>query len=664
MINKYPYTNFHELNLDWIVSKIGDIDQAVTDTEQNANNAATSAGEAVASATASANSATASANSADEAAMSVTSVAELKEQIEEVADSIGMFYNAPLVAEYAAQMTETDKIYVYVGNETGYVNGNWYYYNGTNWISGGVFNATALATDKTLTIRDSAADSKQAGLFINAIIDELQAKIQYADRSDVNQNGKYYNIDNNNNIVLATGSGYTALNKVYNLSAGTYNYMGLYDAFTILENVQDGTLTKLSAISGHNGSNNTARTIDITFDFNVYITIQPASSTITYFTKGKAPTTNKTGIIQSIINNAIKTNSEYVRESNYQTLLPDLDNAVKNTAYILLFANHATNIPANYPTNGFIGTENIFIDYSSGAELARAQVLITENGIYYRRRASSTSWINWLNITGGSVTVTVAADGSGDFTRFIDGLDYATTFKNATLYVKPGVYDLYQEYGDDFFNAIDGSDQRVGPQITNNVRIIGTPQTIITCNYTGTNTHAAECFSMINTSYSNCYLNNLTFIGSNIRYIVHDEHTNNATPYTTEIVNCNMELDNSNNIAGWTQEQIIGGGLGACGTILIHDCQFNSEHANPQAGTVSYHNSSAENALSVINIFNNKFVGVNNTARFGWYGPSINITECNVYNNLLGTAPIIRAENSSANVVNMKLTAWNNTLNI
>lgn len=31
MINKYPYTNFHELNLDWIVGKIKELETVYTD---------------------------------------------------------------------------------------------------------------------------------------------------------------------------------------------------------------------------------------------------------------------------------------------------------------------------------------------------------------------------------------------------------------------------------------------------------------------------------------------------------------------------------------------------------------------------------------------------------------------------------------------------------
>ena len=81
----------------------------------------------------------------------------------------------PLVANAASAMVDTTKIYVYTGNENGYVNGNWYFYNGTNWESGGVYNAVAVQTDKTLTQEDRAADAKKTGDEINKLMSEFIA---------------------------------------------------------------------------------------------------------------------------------------------------------------------------------------------------------------------------------------------------------------------------------------------------------------------------------------------------------------------------------------------------------------------------------------------------------------------------------------------------------
>lgn len=69
----------------------------------------------------------------------------------------------PLVASTVAGMTDITKIYVYTGSETGYTSGNWYYWNGTAWTSGGVYNSTAFQTDTTLAVSGMAADAKVVG---------------------------------------------------------------------------------------------------------------------------------------------------------------------------------------------------------------------------------------------------------------------------------------------------------------------------------------------------------------------------------------------------------------------------------------------------------------------------------------------------------------------
>ena len=54
----------------------------------------------------------------------------------------------PLVATLVSQMTNVARIYVYKGVEVGYTDGNWYYHNGTEWVSGGVYQSTGI--NKTL----------------------------------------------------------------------------------------------------------------------------------------------------------------------------------------------------------------------------------------------------------------------------------------------------------------------------------------------------------------------------------------------------------------------------------------------------------------------------------------------------------------------------------
>ena len=78
-------------------------------------------------------------------------------------------YGYPFTAATAAAMTDTTKIYVYTGSEAGYTNGNWYYHNGTAWVSGGVYNSIAFETDPTLTVSKQAADAKSTGDYLRLL---------------------------------------------------------------------------------------------------------------------------------------------------------------------------------------------------------------------------------------------------------------------------------------------------------------------------------------------------------------------------------------------------------------------------------------------------------------------------------------------------------------
>lgn len=81
---------------------------------------------------------------------------------------------SPLVASTAAAMVDTTKIYVYTGSETGYTAGNWYYYDGSAWVSGGVYNSVAVQTDATLTAAGVAADAKKVGDELTELKSEIE----------------------------------------------------------------------------------------------------------------------------------------------------------------------------------------------------------------------------------------------------------------------------------------------------------------------------------------------------------------------------------------------------------------------------------------------------------------------------------------------------------
>lgn len=78
-------------------------------------------------------------------------------------------YGSPLTASTAASMTDHTRVYVYTGSESGYTEGHWYFWNGSAWADGGIYNSVAVNTDPTLKLSGVAADAKATGDAIAAV---------------------------------------------------------------------------------------------------------------------------------------------------------------------------------------------------------------------------------------------------------------------------------------------------------------------------------------------------------------------------------------------------------------------------------------------------------------------------------------------------------------
>lgn len=50
---------------------------------------------------------------------------------------------SPTPAATVSAMTDQSAVYLYTGSESGYTKGDWYYYNGSAWTSGGAYNSVA-----------------------------------------------------------------------------------------------------------------------------------------------------------------------------------------------------------------------------------------------------------------------------------------------------------------------------------------------------------------------------------------------------------------------------------------------------------------------------------------------------------------------------------------
>ena len=157
------------------------------------------------------------------------SIAELQTRISQIANG------SPTPVSTVAEMTDESAVYLYTGSESGYTAGNWYYYNGTAWTSGGTYGGAV--TDTTLSISGAPADAKAVG-------DALAEK---ADADDVESlTGDVDDLKEDLNQVKETylGSQGTVPNNIdHFLDAGWYRITPSYQTATLPANLTGVTHT-------------------------------------------------------------------------------------------------------------------------------------------------------------------------------------------------------------------------------------------------------------------------------------------------------------------------------------------------------------------------------------------------------------------------------------
>lgn len=175
------------------------------------------------------------------------SVAQDIADVEADVNALRTAVGSPLKASTVAQMTDTNKIYVYVGSESGYTNGNWYYWNGSAWTSGGVYNSVAVVTDPTLTLSGVPADAKATGDEVTNLKDDLNQTSRFSllnfecERGNYNNSGVKENSEAINKLRLRTSKAIPVL-KGDSITCTSYARYGI--VFT------DSNLSSYTATSG------------------------------------------------------------------------------------------------------------------------------------------------------------------------------------------------------------------------------------------------------------------------------------------------------------------------------------------------------------------------------------------------------------------------------
>lgn len=376
---------------------------------------------------------------------------------------------------------------------------------------------------------------------------------------------------------------------------------------------------------------------------------------------------NKNEVDQKI-NSAFKAYPVVIHPATYASNLPDADNAIPNSIYRMTgFQSGTSNIPQHLPFTKWNGTESqcaFLIDLDDpSTHLYRTQVFLTNGSLYCRRYyLTQSAWYPWvlMNDTGCTLVVDKDHPSIADYTSLSKAIYDNSEKHNVTIIVNPGTYDMIDELeeilGEGYLETI--SSRWFGYlYLSNNIKIICADNAKITCNYTGTNHFINDYFSPFNAGTGDFTLENMNIVCHNVRYCIHDEKSTDTEVYTHKYIRCKM-YKNSNNSAD--QEQCIGGGLGTNGQIIIQDCYFDGDMTTPQM-LVSYHNSISPNAQSTV-IVNGCYFDKQGKLRLSYHGTTLLKTLCMVSNNSFGSAIELTQETPEYNTQNIRLVEWNNII--
>lgn len=163
---------------------------------------------------------------------------------------------------------------------------------------------------------------------------------------------------------------------------------------------------------------------------------------------------------------------------------------------------------------------------------------------------------------------------------------------DSTVYVDAGVYDLVEEYTQEYLDSIVQTQNKyIGLHLGNNTHFIFNENALVRFNYDGTNQATAEFFSPFNI-YGSCIIENANIECTNARYCVHEDVGAYAGTKPNQMyvkyLNCNMLHNGATVPTGDHSGYVcIGGGCYKNTISIIDGGTYKGAWVD---GDISYHN--------------------------------------------------------------------------
>ena len=654
--DKFPYTNFQELNLDWLTQEVSKVRDNRDASDASAAAALASEKAAKASETAAASSQQAAANSETAAAGSEAASAEYLEQIGT--------HTAGAVAD---------------------------------WLKDNI-TPTTPAVDASLTISGAAADAKKTGDAVNdlksAFDDALSPSGTLYNLCTGFQKGKSWTAWNNGDTVTLTdNANYMAATVVLgDAQAITLNRMWDNNSFCFYADADNKRIGLLrdyqisgvdyaytvptGAVYAYISQNITTEPNMTYIDSEGVVVLNGSTSirgqaTIAEYPYGGQSSTeyhaddlrmasvNNEKLseilppVADIPNKVIKSTSTIYSKAG----LSDFNDAPDNSLITVLIpaSTAPSDLPANYPVNHVIkGLGQLTTYLSSNGEIKIQTYRNAVQGLTYTRYyTANNGWQAWYQINVKK-RYTCLKNGNGDFSSLVTAINALSDEMDVELFVGPGTWDIIDEFGETYMNAVSSNNSTWGLVLKNRIHIICSSNSLITAKYTGSNTNVKTYFSAFNAGEYGFTLENANIETDNVRYTIHDDRgSGGGEGYYNRYINCSMKHTNG------MYTDCIGGGLGTNGMIEILNCYFEGDANATRLAYYHGNNYSGQtNAQCKIVVKGNYFAGLG-TFGLTKYGDSTKVSTAYVSDNSVGSALFVNS-GSYAPQANMQIVAWNN----